>query len=350
MSRRGRSRACIGALLLAACVSVAAPARAQDQAGAEALFREGRRLLEAGQIDAACAKLAESQRLDPSSGTLLNLAACHEKQGKTATAWAEYLSAARLSRTQGKTERAEQAAQRAAALEPELSYLTVNVTERVDGLEIRRGDVRMEAATLGSKLPVDPGEHVLTISAPGHEPVELKVTIAPKGDSQTVTVPALRKLASGEAEAPLPPKPKPTEPEVTSTESKPSADRDATADSRGAPIAAYVIGGAGIVFTGVGAVFGLMAKSAYEDAESACPTRTSCSEDAMEQRDQAQTRATIANIGIGVGLAGVAVGTVLLLTSGGSGGSPAASHRKPLRLLPSVGASHAGVVVSGHLF
>ena len=41
---------------------------------AEALFREGRKLLDEGQLDAACSKLAESQRLDASPGTLGSLA------------------------------------------------------------------------------------------------------------------------------------------------------------------------------------------------------------------------------------------------------------------------------------
>jgi predicted TPR repeat methyltransferase len=70
----------------------AAPAFAQEPARnpavAEAVFREAQRLVGEGKVDEACAKFTESQHLDPQLGTLLNLAMCHEKQGRSATALA----------------------------------------------------------------------------------------------------------------------------------------------------------------------------------------------------------------------------------------------------------------------
>ena len=59
------------------------------RAQADDEFNEGKRLMDAGDTAAACAKFAHSQELDPKLGRLLNLAFCHEQQGKTASAWSE---------------------------------------------------------------------------------------------------------------------------------------------------------------------------------------------------------------------------------------------------------------------
>jgi hypothetical protein len=59
-----------------------------DDAAAEALFLDGRRLMDLGKIDEACAKFDASEKPSPALGTLMNLADCEEKRGRIATAWA----------------------------------------------------------------------------------------------------------------------------------------------------------------------------------------------------------------------------------------------------------------------
>src|SRR5260221_7312921 len=89
---RSFARFAPGVLPLGWCVLMCAQAHAApgDQPMAQALFEEARALMNSQHVEEACLKFAESQRLDPASGTLLNLAVCHEKQGRTATAWSEY--------------------------------------------------------------------------------------------------------------------------------------------------------------------------------------------------------------------------------------------------------------------
>ncbi len=306
----------VGIALAAACLlgTVRAHAEGTNMAAAEALFNEGRKLLEAGQTAEACRKLAESQRLDPSSGTLLNLASCHEQQGKTASAWAEYLSAARLAKAQGRDDRAMAAQQRADALEPQLSYLTLDAPQAPAGLEVKRNGEPVRPAELGARIPIDPGEYTLSATAPGYEPWEQTVTVDPGSDHQTVRVPPLAPAAQSAD-------PTPTDPGVAGADPEPEPlPRDKTPDTppetdrSSPPIAGYVIGGTAVVLTGVGAVFGVKALNSYAEAEDACKSHTDCSETAMSLRDEAGNRALVADVGVGLGVVGMAVGGILIAT------------------------------------
>src|SRR5260221_9700518 len=106
--RRSAARVLSSTALVVSSALVAPDARAQpspDDAGAEALFLEGRRLMDAARFDEACAKFAASQKLAPGLGTLMNLADCEEHRGRTATAWAHFREAAAEAHEAGRTER-----------------------------------------------------------------------------------------------------------------------------------------------------------------------------------------------------------------------------------------------------
>src|SRR5687768_960846 len=112
-----------------ACLFPARVALAQnDTIAAEALFQQGRALLDAGKVREACPKLAESHRLDPATGTLIALALCHEAEGKLASAWAEFSDAEGRARAEGAKDREAVAHEHATALFPRLSALTIEVS------------------------------------------------------------------------------------------------------------------------------------------------------------------------------------------------------------------------------
>ena len=106
-------------VLLASLVtrSVAAQPAANDAAMAETLFEDAKKMMARGDYAAACPKLSESNRLDPGSGTLTALALCHEQEGKTATAWAEFIQVVSEAQQAGRTDREKFARQHVAALE-----------------------------------------------------------------------------------------------------------------------------------------------------------------------------------------------------------------------------------------
>ena len=94
---------------------------------AETLFEQGRALMEQKKYAEACPKLAESQRLDPGGGTLLNLALCHELEGKTATAQSEFKEALGQAARDGRADREELAKEHLAALEKRIIRIQVVV-------------------------------------------------------------------------------------------------------------------------------------------------------------------------------------------------------------------------------
>ena len=194
--------------LLLAPTALHAEPTAGERATADALFRDAKRLMKKKAYDEACPKLAESQRLDPQGGTLLNLAVCHARQGLTASAWVEFQEALALAKEAKRRDRIHLAEREIVKLEPRLSRLTIQVPEtaRVEGLSIRRGNVEVAAAAWGTPVPVDPGRVEISATAPDHEAWSTSVTLEEK-DDKTVTVEPLQKI---EKPAPQPaPKPPP---------------------------------------------------------------------------------------------------------------------------------------------
>lgn len=302
------SRRSLAVVAFALPLLVATPAFAGDKALAESLFEAGRALMSQGKIAEACPKFAESQRQDPSPGTLINLAKCHEALGKTASAWAEFKEASTLARSMGRDSQMQFADDAVRRLEPKLSKLVIEPPPTsVPGLVVTRDGVEIGSASFGTALAVDPGEHVIEAKAPGYESFSTKVTLRPDGDSQSVALPA---LTASPATAPGPQAAQ--EPKAEEPKPEPEA--------RGSNhTLAYVVGGVGIAGVGVGVVFGLLAKSqadAAEDDPALCPKK-SCSPAGRSEIDAAETKALVSSIGFGVGAVGLGVGVYLLVSGSG---------------------------------
>src|SRR6185437_13676284 len=141
-----------------------------------------------------CPKLAESQRLDPGAGTLLNLGHCYEKNGQTASAWVTFKDAAAAADLKHRDDWSHNARERAQALAPMLSKLTIDVPvdARADGLQVRRDGVNVGSAEWGVPIPVDPGEHAIEAIAPGKTRWSQTVKVGPNADQQKISVPPLQ--------------------------------------------------------------------------------------------------------------------------------------------------------------
>jgi len=202
VSRRSRVSHLLAALAFAsACF---APSSAAHAADADELFKEGKKLAAAKKFDDACPKLAESYKLSSSPATLLELALCHQGQGKLATAWGEMLDAETDARKAGRSDVESRARGNSKALEPKLPRITVSVATNTPGLEIALDGQKMELAALGGKgRPVDPGEHKIVASAPGRKSWETTLSLK-QGERKNAVVPALAEDPNAAAQAAKP--------------------------------------------------------------------------------------------------------------------------------------------------
>jgi hypothetical protein len=334
---RVRRVACLTVVLGALLPVVApSPARADDIAArnlAEQLFSDGKKLMVEGKFEEACPKLAESQRLDPGGGTILNLAVCHEGQGRFASAYSEFKEAVGLARTDGRHDRETLATEHLTAIEPKVSHLTFAVEPKaeVSGLTIKLDGQALGRAAWSSPLPVDPGSHDITASAPGKVSRKASVQMAGIADSKTVTIQALDDAPASPAGASLPDSP----PDATSSE-----------PSSGKRVAGFVVGGVGLAFLGVGAVFGVEALQKRHDSNASCNGDTCATQSGVDLNDDAKRFATISDIGLGAGIVGLVVGTYLVATSGGSKPVPAATASR-VKVLPVVGLNSSSLELSG---
>ncbi|HYQ00845.1 MAG TPA: hypothetical protein VER96_19380 [Polyangiaceae bacterium] len=305
MLQRALWASAIGTLLLIRCP----PAHA-DPAAAEALFREGRALLDRGQVNAACEKLEASNALEPSAGTLLNLATCREKQGKTATAWANFISAERLARNQNRPEQATEAKRRATELEPQLSTLTLSVRAPVPGLEVWRAGQAVPSATFDTPVPIDPGKIVIEASAPGYESVQLEISIGAAADRRVLEIPKLKKAAQID----------PSSSPVVTTDAQRSGGTELHGDTSTAlPWAIGIAGGATLV---AGGVLGALALSSNSKAIAACEKENN-SAACTQTQDRRDNQALASTVCVGVGVVGVGIAAIWLLT--GHSGRPASA-------------------------
>jgi hypothetical protein len=211
----------LAAILLIPLGRARAESSPEDKALARTLFQDGRALMAAQKLDDACPKLEESQRLDPSGGTLLNLALCHEQQARFASSWSEFNEAVAVARRDGRRDRELEALTHARALEPRLSRLTivVPVSTQVEGLRIERDGREIGRGAWSTAMPIDGGEHVIRATATGRDPYVMTVDVAKESDAKTVEIPVLATpvvvVAPPRVEAPVlvaPPPPEPMSP------------------------------------------------------------------------------------------------------------------------------------------
>jgi len=247
--------------LAAAAFFVAGPAFAQQEGLAEALFREARGAMKRGEPSVACPKFAESYRLDPSVGTLLNLGLCEAELGHTATAWTKLSQF--VEQAPAGDDRIPLATHKIAELGPLLAKVRVDLAAGTPRGTITLDDVELGPASLGVLLPVDPGAHRLVVKLP-------------TGESRATVI----RVASGEVLEIAPERPAVAPPSAApkveqAAPAIPPSRSDAPAwkpqANSGERTGAYVSLGLGVAGVTIGGIFGLFALNDKVVVRDHCP-------------------------------------------------------------------------------
>jgi hypothetical protein len=281
------------------CFAVAIIAMLASSAAAESeadvAFKRGRDLFKGGKYTEACAQFEKSQQLDPQLGTLFNLAQCHEKIGKLASARAAYREV--LSKDTN-ADRRRFAADFDKKLAPRVPKLVVQIAGEPNGLTVRLGERLIIANTA---IELDNGVYALMVRATGMHDVTTRVKINEEGRTTTVVVP-LTPMGSSEV--------------ALATQSSQPTGSGGGSPRKTIGIATLAVGGATLA---TGGVFGLLAMNAWSDAKEVCGgmtcSTTADADRANGLRDKALSRATVSNVLFVAGGAIAVTGLILWLTA-----------------------------------
>lgn len=313
MTTRAYLRFAYPTLGLVAALSIAPTARAADEATpARVLFKEARELVARGDYQAACPKFEQSLALEAGLGTQFNLADCWEHIGRTASAQALFVGAAASAKAAGQSEREQVLRDRAAALEPRIPRLVVEVSDPDPKLVVKRGDLPLESEAYGKARAVDPGSYLIVAKAPGKKTWKTQIEVAAGSGIVTVEVPRLEVEAAEPATAIAEPKPDPKPLAPAPVNSSPPKDHA----GKGPNVAAWSLGGVALGGFAVGTIMALKYSSANSDAKATCPSNHDCTPQQIafhdERVDDARSARTWAFIGFGAGAVGLGAAAALL--------------------------------------
>jgi hypothetical protein len=335
----------------------------RDPLTADALFETARQSAESGNYAAACPKFAESYRLDPAPGTLLNIGDCEERLGHIATAWINYRKAIDL--LPPKDARVAFAKKKVAALDKRIARLTVKLAAGdPSGTVVKRDGVEISASALGIAIPTDPGKHVVFVTAPGRREHKYEIDLAEGESREVVGEPLKEDVPPAVAPVPVPsappakaaapelkpPKPveEPAPPAIAPTSvaptpapmnppSTPAPDQD---DGSGRRTGGYVVGAVGVGGLVIGVITRALAFGQKSIIDNHCGTNKLCDQTGLDAVSAGGTLLTVSTVSLIVGGAAVVTGTALVL------GNPAPSMSQAT-LTPLILPGGAGLNVGG---
>lgn len=189
------------------------------------------------------------------------------------------------------------AAAELALLAIRVGHVVIAVADAADGASVTLDGAPVSADRLGTSITVEPGEHAVTLGAPGAALVRRTVMVS-GGETKTIALaagPAADESAPAAATAP----PEPARPE-----------------GGGVRVAGLVVGGLGIAALGTGIVTGLLSDADYASLEDTCGTSRCTDPATADTIDRGKTLETISTVGF-IGGAALLVAAIPMVVLGG---------------------------------
>jgi hypothetical protein len=265
-------------------------------------FFAGQELYADKKFDEALVQFRASFAAAPSPNNHLYIARCLRELGRLAAAYDEYaqviVEAADRATTEAKYAATQKAAaEERAALKSKVATITVAMPPDVAGASLRVGSDVILPGRWKQEIAVDPGRVVVRAEAPDRAPFERDLTLA-AGEKQEVVVDL-----SGKGDG--------------SSSSSPSSSSSSGSTSSvfgNLPIRpiAYAAAGVGVAGFALFGILGLSASSKYDDLRAKCDGR--CGPEHQDDVDSGRALTTVSNVGLALGIIGVAGGVGLYVT------------------------------------
>ncbi len=302
-------RGALALVLTATCALPSRPAAAQAAGGGDResertqLYKEAVDLANAGRWADAAEKLRAVLAIRSSPKVRFTFGQAEEHVGKLATAYDAYAQALADAEAARETDVADTAGGALHALAPRVPIVRVKVTGV--GASAATATIDEHAAKVGDLVRVDPGDHVVAVSAPGARAAQSKLTIA---EGQRIEVP-VQLVAEDFQTAPAATRaPVPAEPEAEPAPETPSG-----------PFPWRTVGlvaaGVGVVGLGVGTYFGIDAISKNNTSNQTGCSGNTCTQGAYTTRQDAISSATVSTIAFVAGGVLAAAGITLWLVA-----------------------------------
>jgi hypothetical protein len=323
---RIRLLACLAAASLA--LTIPAPAHAAgvlpaaatplQREQAQARFLRGKELLGKKQYQQALDEFTASHEIVASPNARLELARCLRAMGKIVAAYAELgrtgIEAKELVAQDPRYLRASEAAvAEREEMERQLGFVTLTIQNPTDATTVTVGGEQLRRPAWPEPVPVATGATDIVVQTPGHGPITRTVSLT-AGQKTTLVVDAQSGDPVGGSSAHVEPAPAPAV--------------ESSGGLTSLRLGAYVAGGVGVAGLAVFTIGGVMAHSTYNDLNNTCQGGP-CPASKDGEISSGKSQQTIANVGLVVGLVGVAAGATLFVLSLKSESGPSASPASP---------------------